>query len=67
MSITHNKQCITLDSKSGPSRSTFSKDSGINHTSILDELEYFSVASGAFLPDIMHDVLEGVLQYKVAP
>lgn len=64
MPITHKQQCITLDSKSGPSRSAFSKDSGINHTSILDELKYFSVASGALLPDIMHDILEGVLQYE---
>ena len=26
--------------------------------------KYFSVASGALLPDIMHDILEGVLQYE---
>ena len=62
--VTHQQQCITLDGKSGPSRAAFSKDTGINHTSILDELQYFSVASGALLPDVMHDVLEGVLQYE---
>ena len=63
--VTHKQQCITLDSKSGPSRVAYSKDCGINHTSVLDELQYFSVASGALLPDVMHDVLEGVLQYEV--
>ena len=60
--VTHEQQCITLDSKSGPSRVAFSKDTG--HTSILNELQYFSIASGALLPDVMHDVLEGVLQYE---
>ena len=62
--VTHQQQCITLDSKSGSSRVAFSKDTGINHTSILDELQYFSVASGALLPDVMHNVLEGVLKYE---
>lgn len=62
--VTHQQQCITLDSKSGPSRVAFSKDTGINHTSILDELQYFSVASGALLPDIMHDIFKGVLKYE---
>ena len=27
--------------------------------------QYFSVASGALLPDIMHDVLEGALPYEI--
>lgn len=34
---------------------------GINRRSSLDELMYFKVASGALIPDIMHDLLEGVL------
>ncbi len=45
-------------------RSERSKEFGINTRSVLDELQYFSVASGALLPDIMHDVLEGLLQYE---
>lgn len=64
MPVTHRQQCITLESKSGQSRVVFSKEAGINHTSILHELQYFSVASGALIPDVMHDVLEGVLQYE---
>ena len=61
---THQQQCVLLESKSRPSRVSFSKDTGINHTSVLDELQFFSVASGALLPDVMQDVLEGVLQYE---
>lgn len=34
---------------------------GINRRSILDSLTYFKVATGALIPDIMHDLLEGVL------
>jgi len=42
-----------------------SKEYGINHNSVLNELNYFDVGNGALIPDIMHDVLEGVLQYEV--
>ena len=42
-----------------------SKEFGINRNSILNELYYFDVCSGALLPDIMHDVLEGALQYEL--
>ncbi len=28
-------------------------------------MKYFDLCSGALIPDIMHDVLEGVLQYEV--
>ena len=38
---------------------------GINRDSILNELSYFHVCDGSLLPDIMHDVLEGGLQYEV--
>lgn len=31
---------------------------------MLSELEYFDVVSGSLVPDVMHDVLEGVLQYE---
>jgi len=37
---------------------------GINHGSILRELQYFDVTS-VLLPDVMHDILEGVLQYEM--
>ena len=55
----------TLNSKTGSSRDTHSKQTGINRESICNELQYFSAASGALVPDVMHDVLEGVLQYEV--
>ena len=38
---------------------------GINRHALLNTLQYFSVVSGALLPDIMLDVLEGVLPLKV--
>lgn len=60
----HTEQCTTLNSRMGPSRAAYSKETGINHESVLDELQYFSVASGALLPGVMHDVLEGILQYE---
>ena len=28
------------------------------------ELQYFDICSGGLLPDIMHDILEGVLPYE---
>ena len=37
----------------------------INRNSVLNELQYFHVCNGGLLPDIMHDVLEGALQYEV--
>ena len=38
---------------------------GVNHRSVLLDLQYFDMCSGALLPDVMHDVLEGALQYEV--
>ena len=42
-----------------------SKEYGINRDSILNQLSYFHVCNGSLLPDIMHDILEGVLQYEI--
>ena len=47
------------------SGSEASKLYGINRDSILNKLAYFHVCSGALLPDVMHDVLEGTLQYEI--
>lgn len=41
-----------------------SKEYGVNFHSILMELTYFDVCSGALLPDVTHDLVEGVLQYE---
>ena len=37
---------------------------GVNHRSILMDLEYFDLCSGALVQDAMHDLMEGVLQYE---
>ena len=42
-----------------------SKEYGINRDSILNQLSYFHVCHGSLVPDIMHDILEGVLQYEI--
>ena len=42
-----------------------SKEYGVNHRSILLELKYFNMCTGELLPDVMHDLLEGVLQYEI--
>lgn len=43
---------------------TYSKEYGVSHRSILMELQYFDICGGTLLPDVMHDVFEGVLQYE---
>ena len=48
----------------GPSGGEHSIEFGINGRSVLDTLPHFDVCSGALLPDIMHDLLEGALQYE---
>ena len=40
-------------------REKLSVEFGINHRSILDQLQHFKVSSGALVQDVMHDVLEG--------
>ena len=42
-----------------------SKEYGINRDSILNQLSYFNVCDGSLVPDVMHDCLEGVLQYEI--
>lgn len=61
--VDHHEQHLT-EIESGEDSSTLSTEYGINQCSVLDDLQYFKVASGSFLPDIMHDVLEGALQYE---
>ena len=41
-----------------------SKEYRINRRSILLDLKFFNICSGALLPDVMHDILEGALQYE---
>lgn len=42
-----------------------STEFGINRKSALLDLEFFDMCNGALLPDVMHDVLEGALQYEL--
>ena len=55
----HICQCETLETDEDASTQF-----GINRKSILTELQYFNICNGALVPDIMHDVLEGLLQYE---
>ena len=43
----------------------YSKEYGINYRTSLMDLKYFDPCSGGLVPDVMHDVLEGVLQREV--
>ena len=58
----HQRHCSELEGESGREAS---KLYGINRDSILNKLAYFHVCSGALLPDVMHDILEGALQYEI--
>lgn len=49
----------------GADRQLLSKNSGVNFNSILNNLKYFNVCSGGLLPDIFHDVLEGVMPFEL--
>ena len=55
----HDQHCEEMEADSSKS-----KEYGVNSNSILNDLQYFHVCSGALVPDIMHDILEGALQYE---
>lgn len=38
---------------------------GVNRRELLSTLSYFDVTSGALIPDIMHDILEGALPLEL--
>lgn len=57
----HEKQCVEVEHDTTGQKS---KEYGINRRSVFCDLEHFDVCS-CLLPDIMHDMLEGVLQYEV--
>ena len=61
LSITLIMQCEALE---GAEATRKSVEFGINCKSILTTLHYFDICSGVLVPDVMHDVLEGVLQYE---
>lgn len=59
----HLVKCDEMDAASTQrERDQLSTEFGINHRSILNDLKYFNVCSGALVQDVMHDVLEGESQ-----
>lgn len=58
----HEDQCSQLESDTCGETS---KQYGINQNSVLNQLSYFHVCDGSLLPDVMHDILEGLLQYEM--
>lgn len=58
----HKKKLETLE---GGEVENYSKETGINRRSALMDLQHFDLCSGALIPDIMHDVLEGALQHEL--
>lgn len=55
----HLEQCERLEENPG---GDLSKEYGINYRSPLAQLKYFDICSGALVTDVMHDLLEGMLQ-----
>ena len=41
-----------------------SREYGVNHKSLLSDITHFDICSGALVSDIMHDLLEGIVQYE---
>ena len=58
----HRQYCALLEEDSS---GEVSKQYDINRDSILNELAYFHMCNGSLVPDVMHDILEGALQYEV--
>ena len=57
----HVRRCQNLG---GPLHDHVATTYGIHHNSILNSSRFYHVTEG-LPPDIMHDILEGVLQYEV--
>lgn len=56
---------IEHDETSTEDRQHYSLVYGVNRRALLTSLQFFDVASGALIPDIMHDILEGSLPLVV--
>ena len=57
----HSEYCNLLerDDISSADQNHYSLVYGVNRRALLSTLSFFNVASGALLPDIMHDILGG--------
>ena len=58
---THTHHCSALG---GPLHNHYATTYGLHRDSSLNTLQYFHVTEG-LIPDIMHDCLEGCVQYEV--
>ena len=58
----HIHQCDIIEDDDGDAVEN-SKEFGVNSHSVLLELKHFDMCSGALIPDVMHDLLEGALQH----
>lgn len=63
----YSRHCSLLeqDDLSSADRQHYSTTFGVNQRASLHTLRYFDVTSGALIPDIMHDILEGALPLEV--
>jgi hypothetical protein len=59
----HLKQLEELEESDNPTQT--SKMYGVNSRSALLNLTHFDMCGGGMVPDIMHDILEGVLQLEM--
>ena len=66
-STSHSRHCDILENEdlTVSDRQHYSLTYGVNRRALLDSLLYFNVSSGALIPDVMHDILEGALPYEV--
>ena len=58
----HLDHCAEMQQQNTPS---LSAEYGINHRSPLLDLQYFDMCNGSLVSDVMHDLLEGLLQYQM--
>ena len=63
-SVQYNHHCNVIEENPQLSNH-YSTTFGVNHRSTLESLKHFTVAEGAMIPDILHDVLEGVLTVEL--
>ena len=63
----HSRHCHLLEQGdlSTSDQQHFSTTFGVNRRALLNSLKFFDVTSGALIPDIMHDILEGALPLEV--
>ena len=66
MRTTEQYDCSLSEMETHPTqRNDLSIEYGLNFRSVLNDLTYFHVCTGAMLPDIFHDILEGVFPFEV--